>query len=131
MSNNTEQVAADGKEQEHHSMSREASIVSAALAGVALATVIQLLQVPSLTWQLNVSLHCMVASLPLSVLMYGVYAVSPQKKDVLSSFQLSLLLLASLILLFGLGFLIWHLSSSAALVFAASIAIAVVLEMLR
>lgn len=103
-------------------------VISGGMAAAALATVIQLLQLQTLSWQLVVALYCFALALPILVFAFTRYTISPSPKHVASRPLRYLVLASGLVTLVGLAFVFFHLNITAGIIFAVALGIAVVSE---
>jgi len=103
-------------------------IISGGMAATALATVIQLLQLETLSWLLIAALFCFAVALPFLVFSFTRYTVVPNPQHISSSALKKILISSSLITLCGLVFVFFHLNTIAGITFSVALGIAMVLE---
>lgn len=105
--------------------------ISGSMAAVAIAIIIQLLGLQSLSWYLTAALFCFAGSIPLLILCFTVYFIVPQKKDIRANSYKLLLFMSSFTTLVGLCFVFFHLNTIAGSIFVGFLILSIIIEIKR
>jgi hypothetical protein len=105
--------------------------ISGSMAAVAIAIIIQLLGLQSLSWYLTAALFCFAGAIPLLVLCFTVYFIVPQRKDIRANLYQLLLLISSFATVVGLCFVFFHLNTIAGGIFVSSLILTIIIEIKR
>jgi hypothetical protein len=113
---------------EDESVMHAGRFISGGMAGVAFVTVIQLLQLTTLSRQLIVALCCFASSLPFLVFCFTRYTIVPISRHRDSKTLKYLLFSSSLVTIIGLVFVFFHLNNGAGFAFSIALGAVIVLE---
>lgn len=110
----------------------EVQLLYGGISAVEFKAIVQLLQLPTLSWQLKIALYCFSTNLPLSILLFlfSMLTESVKVKKRTDKFvdnflaSLSIIILLSFIL--GLIFTLFHLNFIAGIIFSVSSFISII-----
>jgi hypothetical protein len=107
---------------------RGGQIISGGVAALAVTLIVQLLQVPKLSWQLSIALLCFSVAVPLLTFCFTTYAVAKRPEVIRSRLLYVFVHLNCLVVIAGICLAVFHMDVRAGWVFVGSSVVAVLLS---